>query len=89
MAGYPARAQQPDRLPGRHGHEDRDQRREPGLAEGKHDQQRRNEDRRAQRPAAQASAGAYRPNRRWRLAYSTSAASKASGPKSGQRIGLK
>ncbi len=80
-------AHQPDRLPGCDGDEDGDQRSEPWLPEGNHEQQGWNEEGGAERPLTHPIP--YRPNRRCRLAYSTSAASKASGPKSGQRIGLK
>ena len=55
------------------------------AAEGEDDEEDRDEDGGADRALAHP-CPAYRPNRRWRRANSSRASSKASGPKSGQRV---
>ena len=58
-----------------------------GLALGQHDQERRHEDQRAERPLPHPCP--YRPNRRCRLANSSRASSSCAVPKSGQSVGVK
>jgi hypothetical protein len=74
----------------REGRRERDDRHDPGPAERERDDERRDEDGRAEQPLAWhgGGPGVQRPKRRVRRANSRTAASKASGPKSGQRTSL-
>ena len=60
---------------------------DPGPAEREHEDERRDQDRGAGRPLLEHPVRDQRPKRRVRLANSSSAASNASGPKSGQSTG--
>ena len=81
-------AQQAEHLERGERGDERDGQREDRAAEREHDEQDRHEDRSADRPLAHhiPPAARQRPKRRWRRANSRSAASNASGPKSGQSV---
>jgi hypothetical protein len=88
------RAEQAEHLDRRERRRDHDQGDDPRPAEHEHDEQRRDEDGGAERALAEHLGGPVRgrrdqrPNRRVRRANSSSAASNASAPKSGQRTSV-
>ena len=82
--------EQPERLERAERHDQADEDRDPGIPQDEDEDDRRDEDRRTDGPITEHGSGrpsvcgCQRPKRRLRPANSSSAASKASGPKSGQ-----
>ena len=84
--------EEPEHLAGRQAGGDDDDGHDPGAAEQQGQHERRDEERRTHRALTEHAGGGraavQRPNRRVRLANSSSAASNAADPKSGQRTSV-